>query len=434
MLFVDHERNFMSLTQRDAEFSYRALLLMPLRGTILLTLLGLAALYLLGSVAGLFGLWLRIVTVIAAVRYAQIIVEQLAYGHDEPPPLSVLDFNVFDHFGALGFYALLIVLLLIGYLLVTYTTEPVVLVYGALVAFATPALFAAAVLENSVSSVFNPVRTGRIIAAMGWRYVGVFAVVAAGYAAVTAIAMIIDWPFVSVVAALYGAFLLSCAVGRLVCESRTELGLDITTPHERIAQQDAALERLKDSNALQEAHQTARQAPAEAAARLWRYHDDTPTSTPRRLTCFDALKGWPNPVTALRFAQPLIAHLVSAQRNDDALDAMRWCLSTEPTFRLADAVTTHTLGLFADRVGQPKLAAAILQDIGKRFPDYPDATSGLFRAGAIAAQTLGHAPLLRSVIEQLSERRIAATDERLVELEQQLKELERSPAVSRDQS
>ncbi len=418
----------MSLSQTDARFNYAELLLMPLRGTILLAMLGLAALYFLGYLGGPLGWWLRAISVIAAVRYAQIVVEKLVHGHREPPPVSPHDFNIYYNFGAMGFYALLVILYLLGGAVRSRLGLPAVLVYGGLVTFALPAMLAASVLENSVSSAFNPVRISKIIGAIGWPYVGVIAIVIFGYLASSVLAEVVGWPFLTVVTSLYGVFLLSCAVGRLVFVSRNELGLNITSPQELIEQQNAELDRTSDSNALQMAHQTARLAPKEAAAELWQYHERSKTPLQRKLDSFEGLKKWPTPDTALRFARHLISHLLAEGHINDAVDAVRWCLSQEPQFRLRDADSTYSVGMFAISIGQFKLAAQIMQDMGTRYPHYQNSISALFRVGTIALEKLNHEALLRGVVAQLIKLNVSRENARLLTLERGLVEMVRARA------
>ncbi len=410
----------MPLSQSDARFSYTELLLLPARGTIVLAIIGLGLLYILGYLGNVLGLWLRVITIIAAVRYAQIVVEKLVHGYPEPPPVSPHDFNIYHNFGAMGFYALLIILYLVGGVVAKQFGPPALIAYGVVVVFALPAVLAATVLENSVSSAFDPVRIAKIIRTIGWPYAGVVAIVITGYFATLFVTWFLNVPFVNVFANLYLMFLLSCAVGRLVFVFRHELGLNITSPKERIEQQNAALDLASDSGALQLALQTARLAPKEAAEELWRYHERERTSVPRRFECFQALAKWPDTGTCLHFARPLVRHLLSEELSGDALDVVRWSIKTEPAFRLRDPDTTHTVGLYAISVGQFKLAADVMQDIGTRHPDYPNSISALFKVGNIALEKLGDERLLKGALAQLTDLGISATDERLQTFERGL--------------
>ena len=84
--------------------------------------------------------------------------------------------------------------------------------------------------------------------------------------------------------------------------------------------------------------------------------------------------------------------------------------------------------MFALSVGQFKLAAGIMQDIGTRHPDYQNSISALFKVGNIALERLNHGPLLRKVVAQLIELDVSREDSRLVTLEQGLADLERARA------
>ncbi|MFK8031192.1 MAG: hypothetical protein AB8G18_13225, partial [Gammaproteobacteria bacterium] len=83
-----------SLTPVDDDFSYKRILLMPLRGTLLVTMLGMAVFLYLGS-ATILGYPLFALALIATVRYAEIVVQKIMHGYKDTPALSPKDFNIF---------------------------------------------------------------------------------------------------------------------------------------------------------------------------------------------------------------------------------------------------------------------------------------------------------------------------------------------------
>ncbi len=424
----------MPLEEVDSEFSYKALLLMPLRGSLLLSIIGLTLLLTVAFAAiathrkGLwivviFGLWLLLLATLAIVRYAQIVVEKIMYGYKEPPPLSSSEFQLFTNLRATRIYVLLSILSLLGYYVIAPLGKAALLLYVSSITFAVPAMLAAIVIESSLSTALNPVRLAQIIYVLGNRYVSMFVFVVLSFIASSTVASLINLPFINVFAGLYGLFLLSCAVGRLVYISRVELGLNIKSQKDLRDLQDREYERTQDNNALQLALQTSRSAPVEAATELWRYHERTKTPVARKLACIEALQKWPEPMTALRFAQPLTKHLIDEGLNENAIEVVRWCLTTEQEFRLAEASTTYQLGMFAANNGQFKLAAFILQDMGTRYPDFQNATSAMFKVASIAGERLGHARLLQNAIKQLIHLGVTPDDSRIVGLTKTLKQL-----------
>ncbi|MEM7082174.1 MAG: hypothetical protein AAF465_05530 [Pseudomonadota bacterium] len=405
-------------------FRYTDLLLMPLRGTLLVNALGISALYVIATMGWLLGLLLKALVVVATVRYAQIIVEKLAHGQTDIPPLSPHDFNLFHNFGAMGFYATLIILTLLGAAVEYRLGDGAVAVYTLLVVLMLPAMLAASVLENSLQSALNPVAISRIILAIGWRYLGVCAIVILGYLVSSLVAGLVGGLVISTFASVYAIFLLSCAVGMLVFASRHELGLNVESPQERRDRDIERDARIRDGDALQVAQQTARLSSQESALELWRYHERNGTSADRRMAAQNALRVWPDPLTALRFAQPLCAWLVKEGQLDTALDVARWSITTEPAFRLTDAHTAFALGQLATRTGQFKLAALLMQDIGARHPEFPEATYALFMVARNASEKLGSAPLLKSSLVQLHKLGVRRDDARLQSLIQALHELQ----------
>ncbi|MFK8031674.1 MAG: hypothetical protein AB8G18_15665, partial [Gammaproteobacteria bacterium] len=290
--------------------------------------------------------------------------------------------------------------------------------------FATPAMLAASVLEHDLSTALNPVALARIIKTLGVRYVSVFIIVAIGYLASTLVSELVGSRLINIVASLYGLFLLCCAVGRLVFVSRVELGLNITSPKEFREQQDRQQTLNLDNNALQTAQQKSRLSPIEAASGLWEYHNRANSDPSRRFYAFDNLRKWSDPHTALRYAQPFTHYLFTSDSKDNAIEVVRWCMITEPQFRLDNASTTYALGVYAASIAQFKLAAFILQDMGKRYPEDPNSIAALIMTGKIAAQKLGDKTLLKNVIDQLSALGISREDPKLDTLIQLLNNFE----------
>ncbi len=383
------------------------------------------------------GLWLLLLVTLATVRYAQIVVDKTMYGYKEPPPLSTREFQLYTNLRATRVYGLVIILCLFGYYAIVPLGTIALLAYTSFITFALPAMLAAIVIEGGLSTALNPVRLVQIIHVLGLRYLSMFAFVVAGFVLGNTLASVINLPFLNAFAGFYGLFLLSCSVGRLVFISRFELGLNFKSQQDLKDQQDREYERTLDANALEAALQTSRLAPAEAAAELWRYHDSEETSVTRRQECYAKLQKWPDPMTALRFAQPLTTHLISKGLNEHAIETVRRCVGTEPNFRLADASTTYHLGTFAANNGQYNLAALILQDMGTRYPDFQNSTSAMFKVANIASEKLGHAGLLESALQQLVNLGINKNDSRLVLLTQILNQLksdeEKRSAAKNDQ-
>jgi hypothetical protein len=126
------------------------------------------------------------------------------------------------------------------------------------------------------------------------------------------------------------------------------------------------------------------------------------------------------------FSRHLVSHLLAEDRPGEAVDVVRWCLSQEPQFRLRDADTTYAVGTFAISIGQFRLAAHIMQDMGTRHPDYPNSISALFRVGTIALEKLNSEPLLRGVVAQLIELNVSRDDDRLLTLQRGLVDMARA--------
>lgn len=413
----------MPLEHHEENFSYKDIALMPLRGTILFTTLGLSIFLYMAKLAGpLFGGWLFIISIVAMVRYAQVIVSKTMSGYTEPPALSPYDFNIAQNMGAVGFFCVLVLLSLAGWFIGDYLGAVARGMFSLAAIVALPAMLAASVTHNSFSSAIDPVLISRTVTALSPRYFGVVALVTAGYLGSSALADAIGWPFISILAGVYGLFLVSCGVGRLLFASRTELELNVETRQELMARENRKHDYRYDSDALKVAAQTARLTPIQAAEGLWDYHQRSATSLERQWESFDALKKWDNPNTALRFAQPFAASLVTRSLKEQALDVVRWCFRTEPEFRLADAPTTFTLGHYALSLGQHQLAANILQDVGRRYPENPNTVASLITVGKLQAEKLNQPERVKDAVLQLRALGISATDPRVQALTRYLSE------------
>lgn len=136
--------------------NYLDLFLYPLRGTVLMTLLGLSLLFLLARKAGLFGLWLNLLTLVALAQYVFVIIRHSSLGHREPPPLSIADFNPANAVQPLLIAALLfgvghLVQMAAGGQRTAATIAGIVLVLISL-----PAILASMAMEGSIARALSP--------------------------------------------------------------------------------------------------------------------------------------------------------------------------------------------------------------------------------------------------------------------------------------
>lgn len=307
------------------EFTY------PLRNaSTLVTIAALAALMLLASAAGLFGIWLYAVVAIAAFRYNMVLLEARARGVDPEPP-GVEMFSLVGNLWTL----FPIVHLAIGYGL--FRLGEAVLGSGFAVAGAwllvLPAMLAALAVTRSPLESLNPGTALRLIGRIGYGY---WAAPAALVLAALLPTLVPTLPrVVALIVDLGIGFGVAAVIGGMIRPFDFFAEVDIEAPVDIEA--GKAIDRLEGARvaALSHAYGFASRGNVDGALehiRRWVEEED-PYPGDAWPWFFGAMLKWENSYPALRLAQDYLDRLLAAGESAAALKLMLRCKYVDEGFR-----------------------------------------------------------------------------------------------------
>ncbi|KGQ19987.1 putative membrane protein [Lysobacter dokdonensis DS-58] len=348
-----------------------SIILYPLRGAALITLVMLAVLALF-RIIPVVGWILGGLMWLGAYKYAFEILRRSADGDMEAPEIVMsVDNGVVWRFLAMQFVMILFV---VGLAL---TGSMALVVAGlVLVVFLQPAVTMTLAMTGSLSDALNPSMAFAVVGRVGWPYlavVGLLFVIQAS--ALTAGAWLGNFmpPFaagwVSTVLAFWGLFSAFHLMGYLVYQAHEELGYDPAT-----MQADAARPTLTTANdiAIAQAEPLIREGRMQDAIALLRTEVRTRAVSVevhdlyRRL-----LQKAGDPQTVQEHARQYLHQLMMEKQDRKALGLLRECLDADPSFVPLLPEHGARLAEQARLGGQAQLAVDILHALFNANPSEP---------------------------------------------------------------
>jgi hypothetical protein len=352
---------------------------LPLRPTPLLFVAVFSLLLALALRAGFLGLPLLLILLSWTAKYAFVVMDHVAGGHDEPPPLTL------DMVNPASEQRPLVLVALVGAgALATRALEPLagpvaadVLRLAGLALL--PAVAAAMAATGSAIRGLDPrlwlglVREvpgayGALVVVIVALWLGAPALLAAsGLAAVVPQALLFA-------VALYLWLASFACIGGLLFEQRESLGLDVVSPAERRAARDAAERERERDRAM------------DRLFAEWRggEHEGALDTVRRRLAAaadplaefrwlYARAARWEDPRLADHLARWAVPRLLAARRHGELLALVRERLAADPAFRPLEAGELVGLVRLARAAGDRALAARLLEGFEQHFPGSPAA-------------------------------------------------------------
>lgn len=355
---------------RDSPVSW---LLFPLRGDALSVLVVFALLNVLADAAGLLGIWLKMILLVAIWAYAFRLLDSVAEGRHQPPEMSASTLNPVDERRPLW----LLLVAGIGYGINAALGPSLPAAAGAALGYILLALLPAAIAILSLhdaapTRILNPLDITRAVRGMGKYYLVCLLVLVLGvflfrFAAVSPLLR----P-VSVFLQLYALLVVFSVIGGTLYLRRHELGTaTVDSPEQRTARELLEQDKAHDEM-IDEIYRLSRAGKLTAAYEQIKQQVTAPGSPAlQRARMFESLSRWDDKRLALRIGRELVGELIEIRRSGDALDVMTRCLEWDPTFRPSRAADAIRLVNEARDRGQVAVADTILTDFEASYPNDP---------------------------------------------------------------
>jgi hypothetical protein len=349
----------------------------PLKTAPLLMIGIFCVLLWLAAQAGLFGLPLTFVLLTGFFNYAYVILERIAVGADEPPVLAIEMMNPVSSSKVLVLLGIAVGAATLSYTLASQSTA-LGLAAATISVVMLPALIAAQAASDNALQAFNIAGAYGLIVRTGAHYAGLvllFVVInCAGYFAIAQVGLPL---IVSVAVFMYAWLTAFAAIGYLLREYRSELGLDEIQADETIADQGAARSAHRASEQTIDrlyaqwrggAYANALQSVAEEIA-----GSADPLATSEWL--HQRTSQWPDKRLSCHIARPLLRQLLDAGRTGAALDLLRSHLKQDLRFRPECGDDAIRLARLARDAGDRPTARRLLEDFADSYPRDPAHTT-----------------------------------------------------------
>lgn len=354
-------------------------LLLPLRLTGLLLVGTMSVVLVVAAHAGLLGIPIALVSLVAFIRYAYALLESVANGATTIPVLSIDMITAFDGFKSLLHLFLAILAAAETIHLLTTGATWSALILGLLAVLVLPASIAVLGLTDSVLQALNPLMLWRVVRGLRGAYPAVLAVMLCFGVLIYALARL-NVPSVLGMAALMLALLsLYALTGGALYEARHQLGNERVDPAE--FRQSARLSGESDGQREQVFDAIYAQARSGNLTGAWnallrelearRHAPEFCDWLLARLATLERLPVLADARVANALANRLAREVVSRSLDQDAdlaVRVVRGRLGLDPNFRPRSAAETKRVAGLAQGSGDPALARTLLADFARHFP------------------------------------------------------------------
>jgi hypothetical protein len=348
-------------------------LVRPARGGAAAVVVVFALLLAIAVRAGLVGIPLALVVISWFFKYAYILFDNTAWGHDEPPLLDIQMMNPIDEQRPL---AQILILGLI-YALVKLAGAYLGPIAAGLIALSSvllaPATVAVLGLEGHLLKAANPVEWIRLIRGLGPLYWLVLAIIAL-YALLIGLLGRLDlWLTVDTGIGMFAVLSVFSFLGGAVYERRHELGIETRVSPER-AEEGRLKEVLRQSdNLVMEAYGLMRASSHIKCWDLLKSWLDSRGNAPEDYRWLsERVVKWDDRRYIDRLTEDHVERLLKLKRTGEAFDLVSQRLSQDSSFRPKSAADTLRVAqLAALGGGAPRVARMLLADFAARFADSP---------------------------------------------------------------
>ncbi|MGO1073177.1 hypothetical protein [Lysobacter sp. CA199] len=377
----------------------RSITLYPVRGAAFYTLLMLTLFVaLLGALPGV-GWLFKLVTWLAAYKYAFEILRATADGRMDPPE-SVLKVDG-------GVVWRLIALQLIYIVIVVFALVlggPIVgLLTIAAIVFLQPGCIMSLAIDGSLSNALNPATSFGIVARVGWPYLAVFgllfviqaSVATAGIWMAKFVPVILGGPLLNLVS-FWGLFAAFHLMGYLVYQYHEELGYEPESHRN-------ALPTLhnRDGELLERAQALVRDGHNEAAKETLRAEIRVRSVTPEVHELYHRLlRTDGSAAERSEHSRQYLNLLMIEKQETRALTVLRDAMNADPDFAPMQSEHAERLAERARLAGQSQLAVDVLRSLLRQSPRNPSAPRWALDAALLLVDRFGRDDEARALLEQ----------------------------------
>jgi len=322
---------------------------------------------------GLIGIPLALIVISWFFKYAYILFDHTAWGHDEPPTLDIQMMNPIDEQRPLAQILILGLIYALVKLAGVYLGPVAAGIVAVAAALLAPATVAVLGLEGHLLKAAYPVEWIRLIRGLGplyWLVLGIIALYALG---LTLLGRLDLWLPVEAAVGMFAVLSVFSFLGGAVYERRHELGIETRVSPERTEEGRLKQELRQSDNLVTEAYGLMR---ASAHIKCWDLLKDWLDSRGNapedyRWLCERVVK-WDDPRYINRLTEDYVDRLLKLKRTGEALDVVARRLSQDSRFRPKSAPDTLRIAQLAARGGgAPRVARILLADFAARFAGSP---------------------------------------------------------------
>lgn len=376
----------------------RPIMLYPVRGAALYTLIALTFFSLLGLLPGI-GIFITGLTWLTAYKYAFEILRATADGRVESPegPLSFDNGVVWRLMALQVIYFVLVVIAL-------FVAGPIfALGTMLLIALLQPGCIMSLAMDGSLARALNPAVSLAVIARVGWPYLAVFAILfviqasaaTAGYWLADAMPPVVG-ELALTLFSFWGLFAAFHLMGYLVYQFHEDFG------YEPESHRDALPDRHRpDAQLLDEVEELVRTGHAGSAIERLRAESRTRALSLETHELYHRLlRQHGNASGTSEHAGQYLNLLMLEKQERRALALLRSILDADPDFVPLQTDHVAVLAGRAREFGQAQLAADALRAALRRNPRNPDAPRWGLDLGLLLAERLGLDDEARVVLQQ----------------------------------
>jgi hypothetical protein len=387
-----------------------AIILYPIRGAALVTLVMLALLAIFRGIP-FIGWLLSIAMWLGAYKYAFEVLRRSADGDMEPPEVIVtVDSGVVWRFLVLQF-------VLVALLVLLMLTQSKLLIYGgmALLVFLQPALTMTLAMTGSLTSALSPATAFSIVGRIGWPYVAVVGLLfviqlsalnAGAWLGMVMPPMVANW--LATVLGFWGLFSAFHLMGYLIYQAHDELGYEPAA-----LQGDAPhMGAVGGEAIIAEAEPLIREGRMTEAIALLRTEVRTRAVSTEVHELYRRLLQKAGDMQVVQeHARQFLHQLMMEKQDRKALGLLRECLDTDPAFVPLLPEHGTRLAEQARLGGQAQLAVDVLHALFNANPGDPSSAQWGLTAAMILLERF-HRPEEAKVL--LERARTRTTDEALL--------------------
>lgn len=385
----------------------------PLKGTPLIGIIALSAMFMIIPSAGLLGLILLLpLSLLTAAFCASVMIHTAEGNLAQPPPTDMLRGEGWTVvFMMIGYF--------IGWGLLLWVAGALLGIVGmGIVSIFIPLTFPAALLSITVDrdfpTLFNPMRLLGIIAAIGAPYflmsaflvllslgsgaVGAILVSALGADSFIAI-------FMQMLFSLYFSVVMYHMIGYVAFQYQDELGyqasMDVTDEFDG---EGTHTVDIVATNAINRANVLIREGrPKDAVAGLVDAASRFPANLELQDFAFKVVAKAGSREQKFSFGEQYMNTMLAAGQLKKAALAYMPLSQADPDIKPGDADQYHALATLMNQMGKPQEALRLLNGFNEYFPDHPDEIRNYFLAVEILLTVQPESPVIDSVLNYLAD-------------------------------